>query len=72
MAPRRLLGASRFCVMAKYVSESVVFTFICFLLAFLLAKALLPVADDQIMRASVYWQTGKAARTNPASELKKE
>ena len=53
MATRRLLGASRFSVMAKYVSESVVFTFICFLLAFLLAKALLPVADDLIMRVSV-------------------
>jgi len=45
MATRRLLGASQQSILWKYIAESVAFTLVCFGLAFLLAKALLPMMD---------------------------
>jgi len=49
MATRRLLGASQKSILIKYIIESVVFTLICFILALLIAKALVPMMDELII-----------------------
>ena len=46
MATRRLHGATKSNIIMKYLVESVLFTAICFVLAFLLACALLPMMND--------------------------
>ena len=68
MAMRQLLGASRRSVVLKYISESLLFTALCFGLALLLAEALTPsvgkllssVAGEGI-RLDLSWSAGMAA-----------
>jgi len=45
MATRRLLGAQKLSVMGKLIAESVLFTAVCFVFAFLLAYALVPTMN---------------------------
>ena len=45
MATRRLLGAQKLSVMGKLIAESVLFTAVCFVFAFLLAYALVPAMN---------------------------
>ena len=45
MATRRLHGATKGCIIMKYIVESVLFTAVCFVLAFLLACALYPMIN---------------------------
>ena len=52
MASRRLLGAQRSDIIAKYLAESFAFTLFCFVLGLLIAEAILP-AVNQLLRASV-------------------
>ena len=46
MATRRLHGATKGNIIMKYILESVAFTAVCFVLAFLLAYAFLPMMND--------------------------
>lgn len=52
MATRRLHGATKGNIVMKYIIESVVFTAICFVLAFLLAYAFLPMMNDLLKGVS--------------------
>ena len=53
MATRRLHGATKGNIVMKYIIESVVFTAICFVLAFLLAYAFLPMMNDLLKGVGV-------------------
>ena len=48
MATRRLLGATKGEIIARYILEALLFTALCFAAALLLATALAPVIDDLI------------------------
>ncbi len=52
MATRRLHGATKGEIVMKYIAESVSFTAVCFVLAFLLAYALLPMMNDLLRGVS--------------------
>ena len=52
MATRRLHGATKSNIIMKYILESVAFTAVCFVLAFLLAYALLPMMNDLLKGVS--------------------
>ena len=52
MATRRLHGATKGNIIMKYILESVAFTAACFVLAFLLAYALLPMMNDLLKGVS--------------------
>ena len=53
MATRRLHGATKGNIIMKYILESVAFTAVCFVLAYLLAVALLPMMNDLLRNVSV-------------------
>jgi len=57
MATRRLHGATKGRIVMKYITESVTFTAVCFVLALLLAVALLPMIND-LLRAVSGGETG--------------
>ena len=57
MATRRLHGATKGRIVMKYITESVTFTAVCFVLALLLAVALLPMIND-LLRAVSDGETG--------------
>ena len=57
MATRRLHGATKGRIVMKYIVESVMFTVVCFVLALLLAVALLPMLND-LLRAVSGGETG--------------
>ena len=57
MATRRLHGATKGRIVMKYITESVTFTAVCFVLALLLAVALLPMMND-LLRAVSGGETG--------------
>ena len=57
MATRRLHGATKGRIVMKYIAESVTFTAVCFMLALLLAVALLPMLND-LLRAVSGGETG--------------
>ncbi len=52
MATRRLHGATKGEIVMKYIAEFVSFTAVCFVLAFLLAYALLPMMNDLLRGVS--------------------
>lgn len=52
MATRRLHGATKGRIVMKYIAESVTFTAVCFMLALLLAVALLPMINDLLRAVS--------------------
>ena len=52
MATRRLHGATKGNIIMKYILESVAFTAACFVLAFLLAYALLPMMNGLLKSVS--------------------
>ena len=52
MATRRLNGATQGRIVMKYIIESTSFTAVCFILAFLLAYALLPMMNDLLRGVS--------------------
>ena len=52
MASRRLLGAQRTDIIGKYLTESFVFTLVCFAIGLLIAEAILPVVN-QLLRTSI-------------------
>ena len=62
MATRRLHGATKGRIVMKYITESVTFTAVCFVLALLLAVALLPMIND-LLRAVSDGETGIDAET---------
>ena len=53
MATRRLHGATKGNIIMKYIIESVAFTSVCFVLAYLLAVVLLPMMNDLLRSVSV-------------------
>ena len=53
MATRRLHGATKGNIIMKYILESVAFTAVCFVLAYLLAVVLLPMMNDLLRNVSV-------------------
>ena len=53
MATRRLHGATRGNIILKYIAESVAFTAVCFIFAYLLALALLPMMNNLMQNVTV-------------------
>ncbi len=62
MATRRLLGASKMEIFAKYIAESVTFTAMCFACSLLLAEAMVPVVNTLLnnpeVPVSIGWTSG--------------
>jgi putative ABC transport system permease protein len=52
MATRRLHGATQGRIIMKYITESIAFTAVCFVLAFLIAIALLPMMNNMLQSVS--------------------